>query len=370
MNRNLQAKMTALPPFPASLLPAGGGTLPLAATVDEVRYTQSADFYVRYLGAGADEAAKYEVQMWWGKVKALMEAAVKEADRQRADESRRGAYADTDQQGVPRHLKSYSDGTAYPTEFGRRWGARAGLNNRPPVDMGCYRTCFEPDLFPTLGKNLNIEGIMASLNRFVGPLRAKGGGLLTYCDNRERSVRRWLDQYDVVMRSFGAADLSKWETAKGADELRGFVVHAIEGLREEFAMVAVKMNTMRCLGAPSQDSNRPYLPFYLMSAIEADEKKREHERKEQIAYTRRQRSDRERGGRGGQAPRGNVFTLKLDTGRGGQGVRGLDGGRGGDRGDRGGRGGPRGPRGRGGYIALQEKKRTRDGEPLVEETIE
>jgi len=351
--------MTALPPFPDSLLAAGGGSLPPEATVEEVRYTSSAEFYLKYLAANATVLEKYQVQMWWGKVKDRMELAAKESDRQRADESRRGAYADTDQHGIPRNLKTYSDGAPFANEFGRRWGARAGLNNRPPVELSCYRTAFEPDLYPTLGKVLNVEGIMAALSRFLGPLRAKGGGLLTYCDNRERAVRRWLDQFDVVLRSF---DATKWESAKGADELRGFIVHAIEGLREEFSMVAVKMSVMKCLGAQGQDSNRPSLPFYLMSAIEGEEKKREHERKEQIANTKRQRNDRERGARGSQTPRGNVFTLKLDTGRGGSAARGLDSGRGGGRGnDRGGGRGGRGGRGsqrggRGGYGAKRDRE--------------
>ena len=348
--------MTAsLPPFPDSLLAAGGGTLPAEATVQEVRYTSSADFYLKYLAVNATELQKYQVQMWWGKVKDMMEAAAKDADRQRADESRRGAYADTDQQGIPRNLKTYSDGSPFTSEFGRRWGARAGLNNRPPVEVSCYRTAFEPDLYPTLGKQINIEGIMAALSRFLGPLRAKGGGLLTYCDNRERAMRRWLDQFDVVLRSF--VDATKWETAKGADELRGFGIHAIEGIREELVMVAVKMSATKCLGAPSQDPNRPLLPYYLMAAIEADEKKRESEKKEQVAAARRQKQERslgDRGGRGGRPFRGGVISLRLDNGRVGLAPRaadgGLDGGRGGGRGGdrggiRGGRGGQRGGRG-------------------------
>jgi len=108
--------------------------------------------------------------------------------------------------------------------------------------------------------------------------------------------------------------------------MRGFGIHAIEGIREELVIASVQMGTTKCLGAPSQDPNRPLLPYYvmvpiyyLMAAIEADEKKRESERKEQLAAARRQKQERnlgDRGGRGGRPFRGGVISLRLDNGRG------------------------------------------------------
>jgi len=195
--------MTApLPVIPACLL-APDGSLPATASPEDVKFSQTVDDYLAYLSPTATPAQKYEVRMWWGQSKEILRVAEKQADRQRDDEARRGAYAETDAQGIPRNLKSYGDGTPFTTRFARRWGARAGLNNQPPPSLSNWRTAFEPDLFPVLGQVLDKERIMLTVTQFLAPLRAKGGGLIIYCDNREKTVRRWLDLSEKIMLVFG-----------------------------------------------------------------------------------------------------------------------------------------------------------------------
>jgi len=361
--------MTAqLPVIPACLLPPDG-TLPATATSEDVRFSHSVEDFMPYLGAGATMGEKYQVRMWWGQTKEALRLAEKQADRQRDDEARRGAYAETDAQGIPRHLKSYSDGTPFMSRFARRWGARAGLNNQPPPALSNLRTAFEPDLYPVLGQELDTERIMATVAQFLGPLRAKGGGLIVYCDNREKMIRRWLDQAQLTMRAFGLQDPTKWQTAEGADELRRFLIHAIEGLRDEFVMMTVKMAQNR-LVSPAQNALHPALPYYLTEAIEADRKKTEQLAKEQRAEAARKAQERghqgrwgpRRGRRNDEAPRRIEPTPIGDGQKRGDGDRG---GRGGNR-DRGGRGGNRGGGGRGGGGAGFDHKRQRAEDSMVD----
>lgn len=337
---NLQAKMTALPPIPEFLFVAAAGaphgtragTLPRTARVEDVKYIGDAGFYLNYLPADATEAEKYGVAVWFGRAKDVLREQEREADRQRADQSRRGANAGHDLLGIARNLKTYSDGTAFANPFEVRIGARAGLNNCPPRQYSCLRFCLEPHMFLILGRELRAESVMTTFREFVAVGRAtvvtEGQGILTFFERREIEVRRTMENLVMIMQGYGHGDDAKWRSEAGADELKGVCLNHLETLREQFMMTAVKLWTLKVLAPPGMDPHKPTHPYYIEEGIEAEKKRREEKSKSDRAaelLKRRRQALTE------DSPRGRGRRQEQGRGAGDWGA-GGDGRRGGGRG--------------------------------------
>ena len=290
--RKSPSQMTALPPIPDILFvaPAGAtgtpraGKLPRTAVVDDVRYINDVAFYHRYLPDDATETEKYNIAIWFGRVKEVLRMQEKESDREKADQSRRGANAGHDLLGIPRSLRTYSDGTAFENAFEVRIGARAGLNNCPPRSYSCLRFVLEPHLYLILGRNLKADAVVTAFREFVAVGRAtvvtEGQGILVFFERRETEVRRAVENLAVIMVGFGHGEEAKWRTAEGADELKSVCLNHLETLREQFLLTAVKLYSLKVL-TPSGvlDPHKPLLPYYIEEGIEAEKKRREEKAK-------------------------------------------------------------------------------------------
>ena len=89
-----------------------------------MEFVPDVDSFLQKLPDDATSDQIYEVQVWHGKARAWFSQREKEVDRQKADESRRGANAATDRQGISRTQRTYSDGAQWANAFESRLRGR------------------------------------------------------------------------------------------------------------------------------------------------------------------------------------------------------------------------------------------------------